>query len=100
LLRNEGGNRQHWLTVRTVGTKSNRDGIGARLELWAGGRRQVREVASGASYLSTHDLRVHFGLGTSERVDRLDIYWPSGQVDRWKDLDADQFLVVREGKVP
>lgn len=100
LLRNEGGSRQHWLTVRIVGTKSNRDGIGARLELWAGGRRQVREVASGASYLSTHDLRVHFGLGTSKRVDRLDINWPSGQVDRWEDLDADQFLVVREGEVP
>ncbi|MBI2505053.1 MAG: CRTAC1 family protein [Candidatus Latescibacteria bacterium] len=100
LLRNDGGNRQHWLTVRTVGTKSNRDGIGARLELWVGGHRQVREVISGASYLSTHDLRVHFGLGASQRVDRLDIYWPSGQVDRWEDLDADQFLVVCEGGAP
>jgi enediyne biosynthesis protein E4 len=97
LLRNDGGNKNHWLSIRTVGTKSNRDGIGARIAILAGGRRQIDEVRSGGSYLSQNDLRVHFGLGQASRLDRLEIRWPSGIVDKLENISADQFLVVREG---
>ena len=97
LLRNDGGNKNHWLSIRTVGAKSNRDGIGARIAILAGGRRQIDEVRSGGSYLSQNDLRVHVGLGQASRLDRLEIRWPSGIVDKLENISADQFLVVREG---
>ncbi len=98
LLRNDGGNKNHWLSIRTVGTQSNRDGIGTRITLLAGGRRQIQEVRSGGSYLSQNDLRIHFGLGETTKVDRLEIRWPSRMVDKLENVSADQFLVVREGK--
>ncbi len=98
LLRNDGGNQNHWVSVRTVGTKSNRDGIGARIVLEAGGRRQIGEVRSGGSYLSQNDLRVHFGLGRATEIDWLEVHWPSGMVDKLVSLPADRFLVVQEGK--
>jgi len=97
LLRNDGGNKNHWLSIRTVGAKSNRDGIGARIAILAGGRRQIDEVRSGGSYLSQNDLRVHVGLGQASRLDRLEIRWPSGIVDKLENISADQFLVDREG---
>ena len=100
LLRNDSATGHHWLALRAIGSASNRDGIGARIELWANGRRQVREVSSGSSYLSVSDLRVHFGLGKSRRVDSLQVYWPSGQVDQWKGLDVDRFTALREGESP
>jgi hypothetical protein len=96
LLRNEGGNRRHWLHVSTVGSQSNRDGIGARIVVEIAGRRQIREVGTGRSFLSQSDLRVHFGLGTAERVDRLEVRWPSGVVQEFTDVRADQWLVVSE----
>ncbi len=96
LLRNDGGNRQHWLSVRTIGTHSNRDGIGARIRVMAGDLHQVEEVRSGSSYLSQNALRVHFGLGTHTRVDRVEIHWPSGVEQVLEDVAADQFLTVRE----
>jgi hypothetical protein len=98
LLRNKGDSASHWVSIRTVGSKSNRDGIGARIVVWAGGRRQIDEVRSGGSYLSQNDLRVHFGLGHATRVDRLEVHWPSGAVDRAEQLPVDTFLVVREGQ--
>ncbi|PYV07773.1 MAG: RNA-binding protein, partial [Acidobacteria bacterium] len=98
LLRNDGGNQNHWVSVRTVGTKSNRDGIGARIVLEAGGRRQISEVRSGGSYLSHSNLRVHFGLGRATEIDWLEVRWPSGMVDKLVSLPADRFLVVQEGK--
>lgn len=98
LLRNNGGNKNHWLSVRLVGTLSNRDGIGARIAILAGGRRQIAEIHSGGSYLSQNDLRVHFGLGQAPKVDRLEIHWPSGLVDTIRDLEPDRRIDVREGK--
>jgi len=96
LLRNDGVHDKHFLWVRTVGDKSNRDGIGARLTLRAGGRKQHAQVQSGDSYLSHSDLRVHFGLGVAERVEELEVRWPSGRVQVLRDIAADQVLVVRE----
>ncbi len=98
LLRNEGGNRNHWITLRLVGTESNRDAIGARVRVQVGDRVQTAEVRSGGSYLSHNDTRVHFGLGAERRVKRLEIRWPRGLVEKFEDLAADQFLLVTEGR--
>ncbi len=98
LLRNEGEQTGHWISIRTVGTKSNRDGIGALVTLLAGGRRQIQEVRSGGSYLSQNDLRVHFGLGSATKIDRIEVRWPSGVVDKIENLSADRFLTVEEGQ--
>jgi enediyne biosynthesis protein E4 len=88
----------HWIKVKTIGTKSNRSGIGARILCVAGDHRQIDEVRSGGSWASQNDLRVHFGLGPATQVDRLEIRWPSGQVDTVENLAADQLLHVQEGK--
>jgi hypothetical protein len=96
LLRNE-SLRAHWVNLRLVGTRSNRDGIGAKVTVEAGGRQQVREVRSGGSYVSHNDMRVHVGLGRAAVVDRVTIRWPSGQVDTIAGIAADRFYVVREG---
>lgn len=98
LLRNEGEIPGHWISIRTVGTKSNRDGIGARVTLVAGGRRQIQEVRSGGSYLSQNDLRVHFGLGSATKADRIEVRWPSGATDQVEGASADQCLTVEEGR--
>jgi hypothetical protein len=97
LLHNIGEFPNHWVTIRTVGTRSNRDGIGARIQLVAGGRKYIAEVQSGGSYISQNDLRVHFGLGLATRVDRLEVCWPSGATDEIEGLPVDQFLTVEEG---
>jgi hypothetical protein len=97
LLRNDGGNRGNSLLLRLVGTVSNRDGIGARLRLTAGGHTQMREVTSGSSYLGQSDTRVHVGLGSASGVDRLEIRWPSGRIDRLEGVPANQVITVREG---
>jgi hypothetical protein len=97
LLRNDGGNRQNFLLLRTVGTKSNRDGIGARLRLSIDQKVLVRHVKAGSSYLAQNDLRIHFGLGRAARADRLEILWPSGVVDVLRNIDANQIVTVREG---
>jgi enediyne biosynthesis protein E4 len=96
LLLNEGGNNNA-LLVRVIGTKGNRSGIGARLTLTIGKRRQIREVQSGASYLGQNDLRSHFGLGSATKADRLEIRWPSGAIEVISDLLANQIVTVREG---
>jgi hypothetical protein len=96
LLRNDGGNQKHWITIRTVGTVSNRDGIGARIRVSAGDLVQIEEVRSGSSYLSQNDLRVHFGLGDRIQVDRIEIRWPSGIEQILTNVTADQILVVKE----
>ncbi len=95
LLRNDGGNRNHWLAVRTVGTKSNRDGVGARVMVSAGGVRQVREVKLASGFLSSSDPRVHFGLGKNKSVE-LQIRWPSGIVQKLGKVTVDQILTVTE----
>ena len=99
LLRNDGGNRNHWLALRLVGAGapfSNRDGIGARIKIVAGDLVQVHEVRSGSSYLSQEDLRVFFGLGAKDRVELVEIRWPSGILQQLEDVEANQFLPVYE----
>ena len=98
LLRNDGGNNFNSLSIRTIGSKSNRDGIGARLKLTVGGKVLVQEVRAGSSYLSQSDLRVHFGMDKAPRADRLEIRWPSGAVDVLQDIEANQILTVTEGQ--
>lgn len=98
LLRNDGGNKRNSLLIRTAGTKSNRDGIGARLKLTVGGKVLLREVKAGSSYLSQSDLRVHFGMGQAARADRLEIRWPSGATEALQDIDANQILTITEGR--
>ncbi len=89
---------QHWVTIRTIGTRSNRDGIGARVKLTAGDLVQYATVRSGESYLSGNDLRVHFGLGQKSSINGLEIRWPSGQIDRLRRVPLDRILIVEEGK--
>lgn len=96
LLRNEGGNAGNYLQVQLRGTRSNWAGIGARLVLSAGGRRQYAQVQSGSSYLSHHDLRVHFGLGRAGVADSLEVVWPSGVRQMLRQVAANQALRVRE----
>ncbi|MSO24150.1 MAG: CRTAC1 family protein, partial [Acidobacteria bacterium] len=96
LLRNDGGNTNHWLVLRAEGVKSNRSGIGARVTVTAGGMRQVFEVRGSDSYLSSNDLRVHIGLGAEETAD-IEIRWPSGHKDRQMAVTANQFYLTREG---
>ena len=98
LLHNGGGNGNHFVSFKLLGTKSNRDAMGARLKLTTGGITQIREVAGGGSYLSQSDLRAHFGLGGAARVDRLEISWPSGLQQTFRDFPADQFYSIQEGK--
>jgi len=98
LLRNDGGNRGNALLVRVAGTRSNRDGIGARITIAAGNRRQVREVKSGSSYLGQNELRAHFGLGQVPRVEAIEVRWPGGQVETVRDVAANQIITLTEGK--
>ncbi len=97
VFRNRGGNKGHWVVVKLVGgTRSNRDGIGAVVHMTAGGKTQSREVRSQSSYLSASDLRLHFGLGHANRVERLEVHWPSGRVQVLKDIAVDRVVVVEE----
>ena len=97
VLRNQGGNHNHWLLVALTGAASNRDGIGAQLRLvLESGLTQHAIVSTAGSYLSASDRRVHFGLGQEKRVKLLEIFWPSGTVQRLENLAADQILNVRE----
>jgi hypothetical protein len=98
VLRNNAGRERHALVVRVAGVRSNRNGIGARITLTAQGRAQMREVKSGSSYLGQNDLRVHFGLGDATRVERIDVRWPTGDVETLRDVVADQIVTVTEGK--
>lgn len=100
LLRNDGGNRSGWLQVQLVGELSNKDGIGARVTISSGGVTQVAERIGGGSYQSAHDPRLHFGLGNQDQVERVEVVWPSGRVDRFEEISANRVLVVREGESP
>ncbi len=96
LLRNDGGNQQQWLQIRTVGTVSNRDGVGALVKVSAGDLHQVQQVTAGDSYLSQSSLDVAFGLAHHKTVDRIVIRWPSGIVQTLNDVRANQQIVVVE----
>jgi hypothetical protein len=94
----------NWIKIRTIGTKSNRSGIGARLTCIthppgeSKPHQQIDEVRSGGSYISQNDLRIHFGIGKAEKVDVLEIRWPSGYVDTLKDVKANQLIYVKESE--
>jgi hypothetical protein len=98
LLRNASRNQNHWITIALKGTKSNRDGIGARVELVAGGRKQTAERIGGSGYLSQDDGRLHFGLGEASKVDKLTIHWPSGREQVLVNLAVDRILTAEEPK--
>ena len=97
LLRSTTATQNHWVLVQLEGTKSNRSAIGARVTCVTGRFRQIDEVRSGGSFFSQNDFRLHFGLGSAQRIDLLEIRWPSGTVDRMRDVDADRIIAVREG---
>ena len=80
-----------------MGTKSNRDGIGARVRVKAGTRVLVDEVRSGSSYISNSDMRVHFGLGKNDKIDWVEIRWPSGLTERFPNLSGDRIHTLKEG---
>jgi hypothetical protein len=86
----------HWLELELEGTKSNRDAIGARVKLTAGGKTQYRHVSFAAGYASSSAGPLHFGLGSNRMVEALEIRWPSGVVQELKDVPADQLVHVRE----
>lgn len=86
----------HWISVKLVGRKSNRDGIGAQVEVLAGGRRQRHERVAGSGYLSQDDPRVHFGLGTASKVDRITVTWPCGTRQVLENVAADRFITIEE----
>jgi len=97
LLHNGGGTGNHFVNFKLIGRKSNRDAMGARLRLRAGGISQIREIAGGGSYLSQSDLRAHFGMGRAARADSLEVFWPSGVRQTFRDIAADGFYVIDEG---
>jgi len=98
LLHNGGGTGNHFVNFKLVGTRSNRDAMGARVKIRAGGVSQIREIYGGGSYLSQSDLRANFGLGKAAKIDVVDISWPSGLKQSFKDVEGDKFYVVVEGK--
>jgi hypothetical protein len=97
LLVNQIRTPNHWIAIRTVGKKSNRDGIGARISVRVGSRTLVDEVRSGSSYISQNDMRVHFGLGSASKIDWVEIRWPSSLVERFTNLEVDKIATVTEG---
>ena len=98
LLRNETANDNSWLAVKCIGTKSNRSAIGARVTVRTADRVQIDEVASGSSYYSQNDLRLHFGLGPHRNADAVEVRWPSGKTELFNDVQGDQLLRVIEGE--
>jgi hypothetical protein len=98
ILQPQGGPSNHWISFELVGTKSNRLALNARVKVTAGDLVQTSEVLSGGSYLSQNDLRLHFGLGGRERVDKVEIFWPTGKVETLTDLAADHLYDVKEGE--
>ncbi len=98
VLRNDGGERAAWCFVRLVGSGKNRDAIGARVAITAGGRSQWAERRSSSSYLSVNDPRLHFGLGAATGIDQLEVRWPSGKVETHRNLPANRLVTVREGQ--
>lgn len=97
LLVNEGGSGNHFLSIRLQGRSANRDGIGARVTVIAGARKQVNEVRSGSTFLSQSDLRLHFGLGSAKTADRIEVDWPGGRKETILNVKADQFVTVSQG---
>jgi hypothetical protein len=110
LLRNDGGNKNNWISIKLLGTKCNRTAVGARVRVTANGRTQMDEVHTGYSVMSQSDLRLHFGLGQAAKIDSIEVKWPTlvyetkggkqvevPQIERFTDIEANQFLTIKEG---
>src|SRR5438094_227252 len=97
LLVNQVLSANHWVGIRVIGTKSNRDGIGARVSVKVGARTLVDEVRSGSSYDSNNDMRLHFGLGTAAKIEWVQIRWPNGSTERFSDVKVDTIDTLTEG---
>jgi hypothetical protein len=97
LLRNDGGNGKRWTRFLLIGQKSNRDGVGARVVLEARGRSQTRTSKAGGGYLSSHDLRLYFGLAEAREAERVRVFWPSGAVEVFGPVAAGRSYVIKEG---
>jgi hypothetical protein len=98
VLRNDGGHTNSWIAIKCVGTRSNRSGIGTRVQVTCGDHRQIDEVMSGSSYYSHNDFRLHFGLGRAAAVDLVELAWPSGVKESFRDLPANHLYVFQEDK--
>jgi hypothetical protein len=98
LLRNDGGNANNWLQVFLIGTKSNRDAVGASLKVVAEGFTQVKQRQGGMGYMSASDPRVHFGLGTRKSIQSLEITWPNGAVEKLDKVPVNEIITVKEGE--
>jgi enediyne biosynthesis protein E4 len=98
LLRNDGGNKNNWIMIKCVGTRSNRSAIGTRVKVSSGERSQIDEVMSGTSYYSQNDFRLHFGLGRATTVDRVEVSWPSGAKESFSNLPANRLIILQESK--
>ena len=98
ILRNDSARKNHWIEIRLLGTRSNRDGVGAQVRVVAGDRTQVQEVHAGRGYQGHHGTRLHFGLGSARSIERIDVRWIGGGSDLVKDVGVDQVLTIREGQ--
>jgi enediyne biosynthesis protein E4 len=98
VLRNDGGNRNNWIMIKCVGTRSNRSAIGTRVKVSSGGHSQIDEVMSASGYYSQNDLRLHFGLGRATQADVVDLSWPSGLKESFRNLPANRLFVLQETK--
>jgi hypothetical protein len=98
LLRNDGGNQNNWIKIKLIGTVCNRTAIGARVRVVTGTHAQMDEVHSGSSVMSQSDLRLHFGVGRTETIDRIEVKWPTTQkIERFTQVKTNQILTIREG---
>jgi hypothetical protein len=99
LMRNDVGQSRHWLQVELVGTKTNRDGVGARVSIQVKGKPQMREMTEGDGYGSENSLRQHFGLNDATSVDQVTVKWPvSGTTQTFKNVAGDRIIQITEGK--
>ena len=98
LLRNDGGNSRNGILIKCLGTRSNRSGIGTRVKVTNGAHSQIDEVRSGSSYYSQSDFRLHFGLGDATTADSVELSWPSGVKETFRDLPAGHLFVIQETK--
>jgi hypothetical protein len=97
LLRNDAPRENHWIKVRLEGTKSNRSAIGARVIVRYGGKVQAQAVTSQASYMSSNDPRLHFGLGR-ETIADIEVIWPAGAVEKYRAQPVNRLITIREGQ--
>jgi hypothetical protein len=98
LLRNDSKPGNTWIKVKCIGVKSNRSAIGARVKIMTRNHTQIDEVMSGSSYLSQNDFRLHFGLGQAKQVDSLEVRWPSGLVEQFQNVEANNLVYIQEGR--